>query len=691
MDFLDGGNLTLEYTNRFERLFRPFRVRADGRYLIVRVPPGTYEVRAEIIGFTTATRSVAVVAGQTVVVDFQLRETAIALDEIVVTGTAGAARRREVGNSIAAIDERLLQLKPVTDVNQILQGEVTGLVQFTQEGQVGAGTAIRLRGNNSVSQSNEPLIYIDGVRMTSAINPGAPGSQQRQRPLDNLNPDDMERIEVIRGAAATTLYGTEANSGVIQIFTKRGGGDRAVWSFEASEGARFLTANALGPVVGKHKEPRPCDAQGSRFCDDWVSLKPWVETGLINELSGSVRGTAAGVDYYLSAEYSFNEGVMPTQDATRTGFRTNLGFEPLAGLKIAVNSAYSHRNINWVQSGDNADGVVLNLLRSPKNYTSGADSVLFGQKTRSVDDQFVGGITATYAPWPSVTNRFTLGLDWVDGFNEFAQPFNFLLYPPGYCSANRWRHTTVTVDYVGTWSQRFSSALSSQFSWGCQVFNGWDHRQYGTAENFPGPGEHTLSSGALRLSSESMLKSVSAGFFFQELVGINDRIFLTAGLRVDGNSAFGKDFGLQPYPKFSWSWVISDEPWWAEGWPVLKLRGAIGESGKAPGAFDAVRTWDPISAYEGKSGVTPANLGDPNLGPERTREIEIGFEGSAFGDRIGLDFSWYRAVTQDALVPVQYPPSQGFVNPQLTNVGELLNQGVEVALRVTPVRTDNLT
>ena len=155
-------------------------------------------------------------------VDFALRIQAISMDELVVTGTAGSSRRREVGNSVAAINTReIAQVTAATNTTNLLQGQVTGLTQMNTEGAPGAGTKIRLRGNNSVSQSNEPLIYVDGVRLVNSL-PNDRGSQQATSALNLLNPNDIDRIEVIRGAAATTLYGTEANSGVIQIFTKRG-------------------------------------------------------------------------------------------------------------------------------------------------------------------------------------------------------------------------------------------------------------------------------------------------------------------------------------------------------------------------------------------------------------------------------------------------------------------------------------
>ena len=180
-----------------------------------------------------------------------------------------------------------------------------------------------------------------------------------------------------------------------------------------------------------------------------------------------------------------------------------------------------------------------------------------------------------------------------------------------------------------------AGALASTFSWGGQLFEDREHFTGVSGQSFSGPGDPTLASAAtITLGRDDRPRVINAGFFLQELVGWRDRLFVTAGLRVDGNSAFGSSFGLQQYPKISAAYVLSDESFWPTRiFPTFKLRAALGESGKAPGAFDAVRTWDPVAGDEGKPGVTVAQVGDSTLGPERTREMEIGFDASTLSDR----------------------------------------------------------
>ena len=655
---------------------------ATGRYLLLNVPVGSYTLRVEIIGYEPQEQQVTVTAGGAATADFALPVEAISMDELVVTGTAGASRRREIGNSVATVDiQKLSTAKAATNVSDLLQGQVAGLMQINTEGSPGAGTKIRLRGNNSVTQGNSPLIFVDGVRLVNSI-PNDRGSQQLTSALNLLNPNDIERIEVIRGAAATTLYGTEANSGVIQIFTKRGRPGPAVWSFGTQFGGTKLTDNNMGPVVGPH--------------ENWQGIKPWVNTAKQYKFDGSVRGSSGGINYYLSGEYSYEGGVFSDQpngnDSKMASFRTNVSFQPLTTLNIAATTSYSHRFTNWVQSGDNRYGAILNLLRTPKNYVSGDDALIFNQKTTSLDDHFVGGITATYNPISSLTNRLTVGIDWRDATNDWTIPKDHVIRKDGWRTLTRWRRTTVTVDYVGTWQADIQDDLVSQFSFGGQIFNDYMHNHYGSAQKFSGPGlDQTLDSGALPDVFEGFEKSVNAGFFFQEMVGWKDVLFLTGGLRVDGNSSFGENYGLQAYPKISASYLISESGVLPDFIDVLKLRAAIGEAGRAPGVFDASRTWQAATGNNDQPGVTPNNLGNADLGPERTREIELGFEGSAFEDRVSFDFTWYNATTRDALVEIQSPPSAGFASAQLSNVGEIQNKGFEVTLGVTPYQSSDLT
>jgi outer membrane receptor protein involved in Fe transport len=190
------------------------------------------------------------------------------------------------------------------------------------------------------------------------------------------------------------------------------------------------------------------------------------------------------------------------------------------------------------------------------------------------------------------------------------------------------------------------------------------------------------------LSREDRQEVWNAGFFFQNVLDISDRYFVTVGARVDGNSAFGSGFGLQLYPKGSASWVASDEAFWRESWGQVKLRAAYGQSGKAPGAFDAVRTWQ-SQGFLGESAFVPRNVGDPDLGPEVSSELELGLDASWLSDRISATITYYDQTTSDALFNVAQTPSEGFGGNQRLNVGTIGNSGIELTLNTTPLQRES--
>src|SRR5690606_6653367 len=233
--------------------------------------------------------------------------------------------------------------------------------------------------------------------------------------------------------------------------------------------------------------------------------------------------------------------------------------------------------------------------------------------------------------------------------------------------------------------REFGSDAVATFSAGAQSTTSETRNLMGDASDFPGPGVPTLDAGAIQLTFEERIRVINAGFFAQAMFGWKDRYFLTVGTRVDGNSAFGENLGLQTYPKASLSWVLSDESFFPESWGTVRLRSAYGHAGRAPGAFDAVRTWDPVG-WGSQVAFFPRNVGNPDLGPERTAEWEFGGEWATVGGRISLDVSHFRATVSDALFPVRQIPSLGFTESQLENVGELKGWGTEVTLNTTPIQ-----
>jgi TonB-linked SusC/RagA family outer membrane protein len=702
----------------------------NGQYTIVNVPAGPYRLRVQLIGHRPTEAPITVTGGATVTQDFALRKQALALDAIVVTGTAGAARQREVGNSIAQIDMSKLKESPST-VGDLLQGKAPGLQVMQSSASAGSGSMIRLRGNVSVAMSNQPLIYVDGVRLRSdGYQKNVPPSGSNLRsgndiasPLNDVNPNDIERIEIIKGAAAATLYGTEAAAGVIQIFTKRGHSGKPQWTVQVDQG--FARALKFGPdpseappsdtVYSCATSVPACtgtmqayrDSFPDRFdglptrgvsraggTSSYLFIDPWLRNGLRQRYSLSVGGGGEALRYFVSGSLADEDGVLPSDNEARKVVRGNFSFSPIANLILDWNTSYTKDHITNTAAGNNAHGLTLNAFRRDRNYNSNdrlenMASLLDQEITSDIDHLITGG-TVSWSPLPNLTNKFTIGYDLAQIENRNLRPFGFVLQPTGIISSRRNGYQTLTFDYAGSYSRPLTTALNATISWGGQSVATDNRETSAYGENFPGPGDPTVSSGGTTLGFETKERVINAGLFGQTVLGLRDRYFLTLGARVDGNSAFGSDYGLQTYPKAALTWVASDESFWPSAViPELKVRAAWGQSGRAPGAFDAVRTWEPVG-WGGQPAFFPRNVGNSDLGPERTTEIELGFDAALLDNRVTTEFTYYKRNIKDALFNARQIPSLGFLNSQLRNVGTMESNGIELDANVTVIRRQRL-
>ncbi|MHB1193547.1 MAG: SusC/RagA family TonB-linked outer membrane protein [Longimicrobiales bacterium] len=699
----------------------------EGRYLINGVPAGTHQVRVTIIGYAQTGQTVTVAAGQTVTADFSMAESAVSLEGLVVTGTAKEVRAREVGNALDAVTSRELESTPVTNAENILAGRVPGLTVLQGNGQPGAGTTVRVRAQTTVSATTDPLIYVDGIRIFHESVGAGGGARVGISPLQDIAAEDIERIEVIKGASAATLYGTEASGGVIQIFTKRGVSGAPIWSGEVTAGLNNQPDFNIGgdpwDIFTKcGGEMYGISMQSSTYGQDYKfrdvtcpESGRWFSNGALQRYSLSVRGGAGGLGYFVSMNYNDEDGTLPTQNAKLGGLRANLDFNPAENWKVQVNSALSMRDLSFVEDGNSLRGFLLNVGRGYSgNYQAraGKDAAVdaacaalpagvqcFANEYIWLDannwtraDRFTTGVTIQHDATENLTNRLSVGWDFNQVNNRRWQEWGAILTPLGNYNNNITSHQKLSIDYAGTFSKPINDNISSAFSWGGQLFR--DNHRYTsvTANDFAGPGIPTLSSGgrAPGQPADNPFIQTNAGIFLQEVLGYKDLLFLTLGLRVDGNSAFGDDFGLEKYPKASVAYVISDHDFWPTSWwETMKLRGAFGFSGRAPGAFDKFRTWSPVSD-DGTPAFSPRDVGNSGVGPERTREIEVGFDASMFQGIAGLEFTYYNSRTTEALVGVSQPSSEGGWGTRTENVGELLAEGVEMQINGVFYRSDFL-
>src|ERR1043166_6773654 len=318
----------------------------DGRYQLLEVGAGTHEVRAQRIGYRSSTQTVDVPVSGAATVDFGLGEEALALEQVVVTGTGSQARLREVGNAIMQINLASVA-EPTKSVETLLQARVPGMTVDEGGGTIGQGATIRLRGNVSLSQSNQPLVYVDGVRQTANNYPrnvSQGGStfnaaQVEASPLADIDPGDIDRVEVIKGAAAATLYGTEAAAGVIEIFTKRGTAGKTAFTVQTDQGINWM--RPYGSDV------RPL-----------LNMEPWLKKAYGHSEALSVAGGSGQARYYLSSGFDDRDGVLPQDHERRYSLRGNLTLQPLTNLTLQWNSLVSKNDLAMSPDGNSGESIL---------------------------------------------------------------------------------------------------------------------------------------------------------------------------------------------------------------------------------------------------------------------------------------------------------------------------------------------
>ncbi|MDQ3777716.1 MAG: TonB-dependent receptor, partial [Actinomycetota bacterium] len=589
-------------------------------------------------------------------------------------------------------------------------------------GLVGAGARITVRGGTSFSLGNEPLLYVDGVRAANATATGpasqffSPGPISR---INDLDPDDIERIEVIKGPAAATLYGTEASTGVINVITKQGAVGPARWTAGVRVGTTYLR-----DPEGRFPTNYERDSAGKVISVDVVEREnargtPIFRHGRSQRYHLGVSGGTAQLRYYLAGGYESSEGVDPFNELRKHSARLNVTLVP--GDKLTLDASLGHTGGPTRLSPEGGlggrVGIITNAdpcLATPCGLPGGSDDttrrgfvrglpeeydllVNRGGKFEQDLDRLTTSLRVEHRPLRWLSHRLRVGYDRTGATNTILLPRvdALLVRSPFQDRRLGYREVTVrntgyqTVDYAATATAHVTPALRSSTSLGGQYYRNGTTRVFSSGADFPAEGLSAISSTTGDRNTEGdFVEDVTLGVYAQEHIAWRDRLFVTAALRADDNSAFGENFDRVYYPKASVSWVASEEPFFRAHWlTTLRLRAAYGEAGKQPPAFDALQqTYRPVTGPDDVPALTPYSVGNPDLGPERGKELELGFDAGLLGDRLAIELTYYEKRTVNAILPREVAPSGGYPGVQLFNAGEIRNTGIELLTRAVPLR-----
>jgi len=697
---------------RADRTSAGTRTNPQGRFTLVGLTGTTVTLVVTHLGHQPVTQSATVGATDLAI---QLPRSTLRLDELVITGQAGNTEVRALGNVVGVVDMAASQLAtPSKGVQEALSVSVPGLQIQRASGQVGTGGVTRIRGVSSMSLSSEPIVFIDGVRAdnTSGSNPvGFSGGGDTPSRINDIDPNDIESIQVLKGPSAATLYGTEASNGVIQIITKRGSAGRPTWLAEVRAGANWLPSpDEKYPGVwykdanGAIQHVNLIDNDEKRgFGSPFSTGKPVGGTG-------SVSGGTDAIRYFFSGSYDRDEGIVSYNWQNKLNGTANLSYLSSEKLKIDLSMGYTRAKTRsasatqpmttylvWGCPNSSCTSAGLRPEDDGRAYLNGVTPEAF-KEIEGLDNVDRGrlGLTITNRPISWLNHRFTLGGDFTnDASSDYFprgsnQGFGF---PEGAKFVAEDGSSFITADYSATGTARLGSSLESQSSVGAQYYHKRFTQISGQGEGFPIRGVNTVSGGGARQGFEDPnfnLENKTVGLYVQEQLSWKDRLFLIAAVRGDDNSAFGINYDFVVYPKFSASWIVSDESFFPKSsslFSALKLRGAWGKAGQQPNAFAATQTYGPSVGFGGTPTVTPLNVGNPNLKPEVTQEIEAGFDASLLKNRLSVEFTYYDKTTKDGIFSALSSPSSGFPGNKFINIGEFANSGIELALDGTVVNS----
>jgi TonB-linked SusC/RagA family outer membrane protein len=725
----------------------------SGWYGIPKVPAGMQTLVVRFLGYQSAEKPVLVVDNRATRTDFALRMAMSRLQETVTTAT-GQRRRVELGNDITVIDaDSIVATQPVTSVTSLLEGRVPGLSVLHSSGAPGDPSRLRLRGLGSILRSNDPIVVVDGIRVYSEqssdrSNNLAQSGFTTPSPIDQIDPASIETIEVLKGPSAATLYGQDAANGVIVITTRKGRQGPPRWTMSATRGVTTMPGRYPvgyfgwghkladnGPILCAVRDPTCAQDSLARFQllnDPELTV---LGHGDRTALTAGVSGGSESLTYSVSGNFSDEMGLIRLPDVEAARYTDLRGTAPPEWMR------HPQRYTTWgaatrlgARLGSKADVSLTAMLQrgtqrrsSLEHQLDGLMGTYFDRATgqyyvanpgsfygydindqllsdyfRRVEDvatTFTNGVNATWRPRSWLTASADAGLQLLNRDDESllppGMPTSFVGDTVGSIGIGHGQSLMRTINVRTTASAPLPHGFHFRVALGANYTN-TSTRDFSITGRGLSPGTSAIS-GARDIDrpGQGAFDITSFGWYVEPSIS-HDRFWLSTGLRLDGGSTFGTQVKLPSFPKLSVSYLISDEPFFPfkRIFNTLRLRVAYGQAGTWPGPADRLRLFQQQSRYIGSTSVNTLELesvGNTHLKPERSKEIEGGFDADILGDRVSISLTGYRKTRYDALMSLPIPASVYGGGSILRNIGVIRNTGLELSLDVQPVRTDPIT
>jgi TonB-dependent starch-binding outer membrane protein SusC len=659
----------------------------DGMYTIRDIPTGTYTVRYSFVGYRTLNETIQIQTGENRF-DAQMRLDQTGLEEVVVTGIASRTSRAVSEVAVARVDaSQFTERSSYQDLSQLVGGRVAGVSVQPAGGTVGAGIRFNVRSGGGIGGDGQPVIYIDGVRVDNSQLSGVGRGGQGTGTLADINMDEVESVDFLKGPAAAALYGTSGSNGVVLITTKRGQGTPGAGSVNV----RVRTTQGTSDFINEDR----LDQFGST-----EAISDIFRTGRLDHRSVTVSGGTEFIRFNTSVDQRLEEGIMNRNYMDRQNFRANFDAFPREDITLSVSAGYAWNEIALPDNDNNVIGYLGNtILAGPVDGVLGANVYSFtaADAIDAIEDvsrttRFIGSARVQYRPIDDLEITASVGYDGSDLRRDEFIPPGFFVTGPGTAGErtiiNR-INQQYTYDFNARYNYEIVDGLRASTVAGAQLFDRTLKSQNFTKRTLGSQVVTNIGSGADFISgNEGFQNTREAGVYIEQSFNYEDTYMFSVGGRQDFAAAFRGDVPNIFYPKASAAVRVDnvvDLPDFAN---FLKLRVAYGESGQLPGFNDgSARLWSAVNSAYGTGGILNF-VGTPGILPERIKELEFGVEAELF-DRLGMDLTYYIQRADDSIISFREPPSTGITNLIPFNVGGISGNGFEAALTYTAYETSN--
>ncbi len=703
---------------------------ADGRYVISGVPPGTYRLRARLLGYAPGDTSVVVQDGQETVADFGLRGSAIELNPIVAVGYA-TVRESDLTGAVASVsaEEFATKAAPTVTLSSGLQGKAAGVHVIDNSGMPGVGARVRIRGNGSINANSEPLYVIDGLPAEQGSN----SSDPKSNPLMSIDPSEIQSIDVLKDASATAIYGARGANGVVLITTRRGQAGKSRVTLESSAGAQTISQTI--PVLNAQQfmqlsnEARSNANLSKLYSDSAIAAAQtydypamMLRTGLQANQTISLSGGEQRLRYLISGNFTRQEGVELGSDFNRYGVRINLDGDVSPRFRWGTSLSMTRvaRNAAAVENaavGNSANGIQAAMQFAP--YAAPRDAAGNWIKTspstepvpnpiaRATEEtdlnttsRMLGSISGELDVTPALRLKSTFGGDFQFNGIHFFAPRTIL---DGGTGGSGWIYSSQARVLTNENNATFHRALGPgrlEALAGFSVQTTDSEAVQGNAANFPTDVTtvYNLGSGSqLSPAGSGIIESAILSYIGRAFYNVADKYLFTLTGRRDGSSVFGASHKWAFFPSGAFAWRISNESFMQNQslFSDLKLRlsyGKVGNQAVAP--YQSLSrlgvAWYSSGATEIPALAPGGGMPNPDLKWEEKTELNVGFDASLLRDRVTLSLDAYDAKTTDLLLSIPVPITTGF-STQLRNIGSLRNRGVELSVNTVNVARERFS